>query len=91
MFLECTYLFDYDGTQVRIYMYIYNIVHTYVRMYICVLYMRTKSTYVYLTLLYLCPPLDILHIYIYTYSQMYCSVCSAGEEVFMCDAQNCAK
>ena len=23
--------------------------------------------------------------------QMYCTICSGGEEVFMCDAENCAK
>ena len=24
-------------------------------------------------------------------TQMYCTICSGGEEVFMCDAENCAK
>ena len=24
-------------------------------------------------------------------SQMYCSICSGGDEVYMCDTENCAK
>jgi len=24
-------------------------------------------------------------------SQMYCTICSGGSEVFICDAENCAK
>lgn len=24
-------------------------------------------------------------------SQMYCTICSAGEQVFMCDVENCSK
>jgi len=32
-----------------------------------------------------------LCLYAYIVLQMYCTICSGGEEVFMCDAENCAK
>ena len=58
-FLECTYLFDEDGTQVR--------------------EKITKEIFIKRISLSL------------LLFKMYCCICAGGEEVFMCDAENCAK
>ena len=40
---------------------------------------------------YVCICACVMCMYVYWSPQMYCTICSGGEEVFMCDAENCAK
>ncbi len=95
--MECAYLFDDDGTQVRF----PSVVHV---TWSCDCYVMVHVTWscdchVMVPVTWSCVCHVIVHV---TWScdchmtlplvrQMYCCICSGGEEVFMCDAENCAK